>query len=237
MNTSSARERILGRLRTAPSAPGAVPPGLTFGAGGTPTPPPGLTFGADVPSLSIEAGIDHFRRGSELFHAEVLDARQAGWRQALADVCAVKGIRRLMLPPGAALELASWPDGPRLERFDRPIENFKRALFDEIDAGLTFADGALADTGTLFHADPRGTPRTLSLVPPIHICVLDVNRILPSLAAAVASEGWQAAMPTNLVFITGPSKTADIQQVLAYGAHGPKELVVLLVDGTVGASA
>ncbi len=224
MSTSSARERILGRLRAAPGANGAVPPRLTFS-------------GEPQAALSVEAAIEGFRRGSELFHAEVLDARQAGWRQALADVCAVKGIRRLMLPPGAALELAPWPDGPTLERFDRPIEDFKRTLFDEIDAGLTFADGALADTGTLFHADPRGTPRTLSLVPPIHICVLDVNRILPSLAAAVASEGWQAAMPTNLVFITGPSKTADIQQVLAYGAHGPKELVVLLVDGTVGASA
>jgi L-lactate dehydrogenase complex protein LldG len=134
-----------------------------------------------------------------------------------------------MLPPD--LNLPGWSGGPFLQHFNRPIEDFKAELFDAVDAGLTIADGAIAETGTLFQINPHKMPRTLSLVPPVHFCVLDVNRILPTLASAVATEGWQAAMPSNLLFITGPSKTADIQQTLAYGAHGPKELVVLLTEG------
>jgi L-lactate dehydrogenase complex protein LldG len=43
-------------------------------------------------------------------------------------------------------------------------------------------------------------------------------------------EGWQQGLPTNALLVSGPSKTADIQQTLAYGAHGPKELVVLLIE-------
>jgi L-lactate dehydrogenase complex protein LldG len=76
-------------------------------------------------------------------------------------------------------------------------------------------------------------PRTLSLVPPLHCCLINVNRLYGNLPAALAGEGWAAAPPSNLIFISGPSKTADIQQTLAYGAHGPKELVVFLVNEDV----
>jgi L-lactate dehydrogenase complex protein LldG len=222
---SSAREHILGRLRAVPRGSNAVPPVAC------PELVEGPTFAADTP-LTLDEAIARFRAGIELFHAEVIDTRSGDWRTTLAEQCAVKQVRRLLLPP--ALDLPAWPGGPTLRHFDRPIESFKRDLFDAIDAGLTIADGAIAETGTLFQIDPRTTPRTLSLVPPIHFCVLDVARILPTLASAVAAQGWQAAMPSNLIFITGPSKTADIQQTLAYGAHGPKELIVLLTDGGNG---
>jgi L-lactate dehydrogenase complex protein LldG len=56
------------------------------------------------------------------------------------------------------------------------------------------------------------------------------------LHAAITAEGWAQGMPTNALLISGPSKTADIQQVLAYGAHGPRELIVLLCDESGGAS-
>jgi L-lactate dehydrogenase complex protein LldG len=70
----------------------------------------------------------------------------------------------------------------------------------------------------------------LSLVPPVHVAVLHASRLYASLPAAMAALQPQADMPTNLLLVTGPSKTADIQQVLAYGAHGPKELIIVLVD-------
>jgi L-lactate dehydrogenase complex protein LldG len=81
-------------------------------------------------------------------------------------------------------------------------------------------------------ADPvvlRREPRTLSLVPPIHFALLDAATIHPTFDALV-SENWAAGLPTNALLISGPSKTADIQQTLAYGAHGPKELVVLVIN-------
>jgi hypothetical protein len=72
-------------------------------------------------------------------------------------------------------------------------------------------------------------PRLMSLVPPLHVVLLDAANIYNTLHEAIAVEGWKAGLPTNALLISGPSKTADIQQTLAYGAHGPKELVVLLM--------
>jgi L-lactate dehydrogenase complex protein LldG len=65
-------------------------------------------------------------------------------------------------------------------------------------------------------------------VPPIHFVLLDATRIHANLLAAMRSERWAEGLPTNAVVISGPSKTADIQQTLAYGAHGPREVIVLL---------
>lgn len=213
MNASlAARQRILARLRAAPLQSIAAP---------------SLPTARPAPPATM---LDQFQRAIEAFHAEVIDGRQRGWQSVLADVCAAKRIATLMLPPADLADLCAWPDGPRLTRFDRPIETLKSELFDATDAGLTIADGAIADTGTLIHADPRRTPRTLSLVPPIHICLLDARRLYPSLQAALADTRWCEAMPSNLIFISGPSKTADIQQTMAYGAHGPRELIVLLTE-------
>jgi L-lactate dehydrogenase complex protein LldG len=208
-----ARQRILQRLRNAPIESIAKPELSTE------------SESADPEDLLVQ-----FRRGSEAFHTEVIDTRAGHWATSLAEVCATKQIRNLLLPPNDLLDLASWPNGPQLSRFTQAIESFKTELFNTVDAGLTIADGAIADTGTLFQAQPQRMPRTLSLVPPIHICLLDPRRITATLQSAIATERWGAAMPSNLIFITGPSKTADIQQTLAYGAHGPRELIVLLTE-------
>ncbi len=214
MNASlAARQRILARLRAAPLQTIAAPP-----------------LPAEQATATPSILLDQFQRAIEAFHAEVIDARQRGWQAVLAEVCAAKRIATLMLPPADLADLRTWPGGPKLSRFDRPIEALKRELFDATDAGLTVADGAIADTGTLIHADPHRMPRTLSLVPPIHICLLDARRLYPSLQAALAAARWREAMPSNLIFISGPSKTADIQQTMAYGAHGPRELIVLLTE-------
>ena len=62
----------------------------------------------------------------------------------------------------------------------------------------------------------------------MHFVLLDARNIHDNLYAAMAAENWAAGMPTNALVISGPSKTADIQQTLAYGAHGPREVIVLL---------
>ena len=73
-------------------------------------------------------------------------------------------------------------------------------------------------------------PRLMSLVPAVHFVMLDVTTIHSDLHAAMRDEGWAGQLPTNALLISSPSKTADIQQTLAYGAHGPKELVLLLIQ-------
>jgi L-lactate dehydrogenase complex protein LldG len=70
----------------------------------------------------------------------------------------------------------------------------------------------------------------MSLVPSVHFVLLDEQNIHADFHQAMTAEGWTAGMPTNALLISGPSKTADIQQTLAYGAHGPKELVLLLIQ-------
>ncbi len=68
----------------------------------------------------------------------------------------------------------------------------------------------------------------MSLVPPLHIALLNASQIYDNLYQA--QQDWPKPMPSNLLLISGPSKTADIEQVLAYGAHGPKDLIVLIVE-------
>lgn len=73
-------------------------------------------------------------------------------------------------------------------------------------------------------------PRSLSLVPPVHFCLFDTNKMYNEFHNAVEGEKLvEKGMPTNVILISGPSKTADIQLTLAYGAHGPRDLVVLAV--------
>ncbi len=67
-------------------------------------------------------------------------------------------------------------------------------------------------------------------MPPLHVALLKASAIHPSLSVALDALQPQAEMPTNLLLVSGPSKTADIQQVLAYGAHGPKQLVIVVIE-------
>lgn len=201
----NARDRILDRLRSARAASLPLPA---------------------IPAHALPADERAARLTLQLqtAHADVVDAREGDWRRAVAETCERLEVRTLVTAPNLPA-LA-------LEKSVVAVRHFgevaKTDLFDAVDAGLTIADCALAAQGMLVLASSPTQPRTLSLVPPSHICLIDAARIHADLNAALAAEGWGAAMPSNLIFISGPSKTADIQQTLAYGAHGPKQLVVIL---------
>ena len=156
------------------------------------------------------------------------------WLAALARITDEKRIASLLYGPGTwlAAELtAGWPPSaaapPRRRAYDAEVETFKKALF-EIDAGITTARGGIADTGALILWPTAAEPRLISLVPPVHIAVLDAENIYPSLAEAMARQRWAEGMPTNALLVSGPSKTADIEFTLVYGVHGPEELVVIV---------
>jgi len=70
----------------------------------------------------------------------------------------------------------------------------------------------------------------MSLVPPVHIAILQAEKIYNSLSDVIHKEGWSEKMPTNAVLISGPSKTADIELTLAFGVHGPKELILMIIE-------
>ncbi|WP_175996693.1 LutC/YkgG family protein [Burkholderia stabilis] len=165
-------------------------------------------------------------------HAEVWCATGDAWPAQLAARLAEAGVRRLLLDPARAESAAlarALPDAIAPVPFDRPIDAWKNELFDTIDAGFTVARSGIAATGTVVLAPDPGTPRTVSLVPPLHVALVHARTLHADLHAAARAERWHAGMPTNLVLVSGPSKTSDIQQTLAYGAHGPRRLWVVIV--------
>ena len=116
-----------------------------------------------------------------------------------------------------------------IHRYDKDIETWKNELYQGIDVGLTTTKGAIAETGSLILWPNSQEPRLMSLVPPVHIALLKVEQIYSSFAEAMEQLDWAAQTPTNALLISGPSKTADIEQTLAYGIHGPKQLIVLII--------
>ena len=99
-----------------------------------------------------------------------------------------------------------------------------------LSLGLTGADAGLAETGSVVLATGPGRPRMASLLVPVHVAVLRVDRLVESISALLATRGDLVAAGSNLVAITGPSRTADIEHTLSRGVHGPGEVHVILLE-------
>jgi len=113
------------------------------------------------------------------------------------------------------------------------IANFQSRAAEAL-CGITSADYCLAETATLAMKSRPGHPRGVSLLPSIHIAVIRPEQILANLKELYALLKWDPAEKAEgltdcLTFITGPSKTADIEATLVHGAHGPRELHILVV--------
>ncbi|HUI53372.1 MAG TPA: lactate utilization protein [Bryobacteraceae bacterium] len=96
------------------------------------------------------------------------------------------------------------------------------------DVGITSADYALADTGTLVMLASPHEARLISLLPPAHIAVVPRDRILTGLDELFSILPNPAAQTSSMVLITGPSRTADIEQILVRGVHGPGHITVVI---------
>ncbi|AUT62506.1 LutC/YkgG family protein [Paraburkholderia terrae] len=223
----NARERMLGRLRAA--APAQVS-GHDLKRLDQQI---DLHYDSRRVALPTQALVESMQAALAASHAEVFRATERTWPALIAQRLLDANVKRLLLDTsraeGAALKQAL-PSSVATRNYDQPIENWKAELFDTVDAGFTVARSGLASTGTLIVAPDAGSPRTMSLVPPLHIALVYAHSLHADLHAAMRAEHWQAGMPTNLVMISGPSKTSDIQQTLAYGAHGPRELWVVIVE-------
>jgi len=97
------------------------------------------------------------------------------------------------------------------------------------DVGITRAQAAIAETGTLVLDSSVEQNRLVSLVPPVHIAILDASRIYATLGETLAALQAGGEVSPAITFITGPSRTADIELTLTIGVHGPQELYVIIV--------
>lgn len=105
-----------------------------------------------------------------------------------------------------------------------------RAACVVADVGITSADYALAETGTLVMLSSPQEARLISLLPPVHIAVFPRSRMLANLDELLAVLPNPAEQTSSMVLITGPSRTADIEQILVRGVHGPGEIYAVIVE-------
>lgn len=214
-----ARDRIMSRLKASGTEHVTVPR--------TPLLP--------ATALDPEANIERLAELMTAMRTEIHMVDSDTWPETLRVLARERGWKRLLYgrrgPLGPEIESAWSADDhgrPEWVAYTQPVETFKNDLFENLDVGITSARGAVADTGAIVLWPTPAEPRLMSLVPPVHVAVLDADTIHASLADMMVVEKWSDGMPTNALLISGPSKTADIEFTLVFGVHGPKELIVLI---------
>src|SRR6185369_8758092 len=136
--------------------------------------------------------------------------------------------------PAKRIALSDAPLVTDLTR-DLPVEELQicppvSELFS-YDVGVTMAQAAIAETGTLVLESEKERHRLVSLLPPVHVAIVRSDDICLTMGEALKQlRGRQEEMSRAITFITGPSRTADIELTLTVGVHGPKELYVIILD-------
>lgn len=117
------------------------------------------------------------------------------------------------------------------QSLSRLNEAERRAAILSADVGISSVDFAVAETGSLVVCSRPGRERMVSLLPPVHVALVDETQIVPDLFdvfSRLQAKGPQT-LPSNLAFITGPSKTGDIELQLTTGVHGPGRWIVVII--------
>ncbi|MDD6729403.1 MAG: lactate utilization protein C [Eggerthellaceae bacterium] len=188
-------------------------------------------------ALSAEERMERFCAEASAAHVNVSHTDRAGAAQVVADIAATAGgsavfdDEPLLDEWGVAAALdAAAPQGAW--RWDAGAG--RAACIDaaaSAQVGVTVADAAIAETGTILQVVRAGHGRSTSLLPAVHVALVPASRLEPSMMAVMqVVRARFDAMPSQLVFITGPSNTADIELVRVEGVHGPLTVHYLVVD-------
>ena len=210
------RESVLHKVRTALARKVGQPP--------APAPPPRLS----IPELEPQARWERFARALEKLGGKA--QRVSSPAEAGRAVAALIGDRPAVASEAPYLAECGITRLPSVQSGFRDPAAL-RAACAAAEFGITSADYALADTGTLVIASSPREPRLISLLPPVHVAVLPAERLLTGLDELLALAPAPAERTSALVLITGPSRTADIEQILVRGVHGPGQIHVIVVDG------
>lgn len=179
-----------------------------------------------IPQIGVDARIQSFREriealaGKTYLSASAKDAgdyvsRVVAGESAVASNALILRECGIDLFPGVQTGFA---DRDRL-----------RAACSAARCGITGADYGLADTGTLVMLSSREEARLISLLPPVYIALIARERLLTGLDELLSILPHPAEQTSSMVMITGPSRTADIEQILVRGVHGPGEIHVVVL--------
>ncbi len=139
----------------------------------------------------------------------------------LADFLTSTGQRRGYCDPALHAEI-----GAPLAAAGLTVEtDYDRSRYDDYQFGITRASGAIAESGTLILDDELTSRRLAALSPWVHVAVLDRATIHRTISDALAATGGSS----NIIWVTGPSKTADVEGILIEGVHGPGEQIALVL--------
>lgn len=178
-----------------------------------------------LPDFPKETLIENFRKNLEFVGGNcsvVYDETEAA--EVLLSIISGKNARKIAF--------SNSPSVKKIVGFLKTdaefIENASADILFESDLGVTGAQWAIAETGTLVLESESEKHRLTSLVPPVHVCILEAVKIRQTLGEVL--EILQKDLSRTITFITGASRTSDIELTLAIGVHGPGELHVILID-------
>lgn len=158
--------------------------------------------------------VERFRRRLEAVHGRMIEGMPA-----LREWLREQGLEKGYIDPELKEQFAG-----ELEGLDLSTE-FDRSKIDQYAFGITRATGGIAETGTIILDDRQTTSRLGALAPWVHVAVMTREQLHDDVPSAVAAFDNDP----SIVFVTGPSKTADIEGILIKGVHGPGEQLCCLI--------
>jgi len=208
------RDYILSKVRTA------------LGRTVNQEPPPCSPVRIVVPAVDMEAKVDSFCAQFEALNGKVHRATSPA--DAADYVSRVVNGRQAVASNAPLLRECGVTALPSVRSGLTNREEL-RALCSTAAVGITSADYCLADTGTFVMLASPANARLISLLPPAHIAVVSRESMLSGLDELLFTIPLPAEQTSSMVLITGPSRTADIEQILVRGVHGPGEIHVVIL--------
>ncbi len=185
------------------------------------------------PVVAFADPVGRFVESAEAVSANV--TRVADGAGALAAIAAVmEGQSEYLAWEGLGAVVPGWDEEAAARGWSRTdtsvgadtrYEDHQR--IGAVAVGITTADVGIAATGSVMLAHGPGRPRSASLLVEHHVVLLPIERVVHSLSDAMDRVDWRST--SNVVAITGPSRTADIESVLTLGVHGPRHLSIVLI--------
>lgn len=224
---ADARTDIFARIREALRVPAPKPHLKAADASGqaAQVAKPWLPDGGDTTQASLAILAEQL---AKLKAVLVRVPDEAAAAQAVAELARSKAWKHvayhgasIVRPVAAALPCSVW----------EADASFDKQKLEGCDAAVTSCEAIVAQLGSILVSSASSGGRALSILPHVHVVVARTEQVVPDLAAALEQvrNRHGDGLPSMLSFITGPSRTGDIERILVLGAHGPKELYLVLV--------